>query len=60
MYLNQFKKLKLAFYYNQKAYKACMEESDYFKARMLYEKALALNPNDYVALFNLDIVKVVT
>jgi tetratricopeptide (TPR) repeat protein len=60
MILNQLIKLRLASYYNQKAYKACMEESDYFKARMLYEKALEFNPNDDVALFNLDIVKVVS
>lgn len=60
MILNQSQKLKLAFHYHQKAYKACMEESDYFKARLFYEKVLGLHPNDQTALFNLEMIKVIT
>jgi hypothetical protein len=60
MLLNQFQKLKLASHYHQKAYSACMDESDWFKARAFYEKALVFNPKDETALFNLELIKVVT
>jgi len=36
-----------------------MDESDWFKARIFYEKALILNPKDDVALFNLELIKII-
>ena len=60
MQLNQSQKIRLASFYHQKAYKTCMEERDYFKARVFYEKVLELDPSDELAIFNLDILKVIT
>ena len=58
--LNQTQKIKLACFYHRQAYKAFIEESDYYKAREFYEKTLKLNPFDNLAQFNLDIIKIVT
>jgi Flp pilus assembly protein TadD len=58
--LNDLQKIKLASFYHDRAYKACMEESDYYKARQFYEKTIKLNPADDLARFNLAIIKVVT
>ena len=60
MQLNRPQKIRLASFYHQKAYKICMEETDYFKARVFYEKVLELDPSDELALFNLDVLKVIT
>jgi lipopolysaccharide biosynthesis regulator YciM len=58
--LDQRQKIKLASYYHEQAYKACIEKSDYYRAREFYEKTLKLNPADALAQFNLNIIKVVT
>ena len=59
MELNQ-KQNTLALKYHKKAYEVCINTTDYFKARVLYEKTLELNSFDQVALFNLEILKVIT
>ena len=58
--LNQIQKIKLALFYHEQAYKACINDSDFFRAKRLYEKTIELNPADEIAQFNLDIIKVVT
>jgi|APGre2960657468_1045069.scaffolds.fasta_scaffold804521_1 hypothetical protein len=58
--LDQGQKIKIATFYHEQAYKACIEVSNFYKARQFYEKILELDPNDDVAQFNLDIIKVVT
>jgi hypothetical protein len=60
MPLNQTQKLKLASFYHENAFQACIDETDYLKVKLLYEKVLSLNPNDEMAKFNLDIIKVIT
>lgn len=58
--LNKTQNIKLASFYHRQAYKACIEESNYYKARQFYEKTLKLNSSDKLAQFNLDIIKIVT
>ena len=59
MLLNQSQRLILSSHYHKKAYNACMDESDWFKARIFYEKALIFNPKDEAALFNLELIKII-
>ena len=58
--LDQGQKIKLAAFYHGQAYKACIEESNFYKARQFYEKIIKLIPSDNLAQFNLDIIMVVT
>ena len=59
MRLNKSKELRLAYFYNEKAYKTCMDGTDYFKAKVLYEKVLELDSSDETAIFNLELLKVI-
>jgi hypothetical protein len=50
---------------HKEAYEICMRDKntpqeDWHKARILYEKILAIDPTDQVALNNLDLIKVIT
>lgn len=60
MTLEELHKIELLNIYHKKAHNACIKKSNYIEARQIYENILKLDPNDNVAQFNLDIIKVIT